>query len=263
LLHQRSRGGRKIVGFLGLEGRYALVTGAGQGIGRAIALRLADEGVNVAVNDLDSDTAKKVVGELEQKGVKAIAVAGDISKPQIAAEITEQVIETWGKCNILINNAGINRDSLLVKMSDQDWEMVLNVNLRGSFNCIREVARHMMTEKYGKIVNLASIAALGNRGTANYSASKAGIIALSKSAALELASYGINVNCISPGFVDTDMFQSIPEKIKQKIMSRLPLSRPARPEEITDLILFLVSERSSYITGQVVVIDGGITLGYI
>jgi 3-oxoacyl-(acyl-carrier-protein) reductase len=251
------------VGFLGLEGRYALVTGAGQGIGRAIALRLADEGVNVAVNDLDSDTAKKVVEELEQKGVKAIAVAGDISKPQIAAEITEQVIETWGKCNILINNAGINRDSLLVKMSDQDWEMVLNVNLRGSFNCIREVARHMMTEKYGKIVNLASIAALGNRGTANYSASKAGIIALSKSAALELASYGINVNCISPGFVDTDMFQSIPEKIKQKIMSRLPLSRPARPEEITDLILFLVSERSSYITGQVVVIDGGITLGYI
>ncbi len=249
--------------FLGLEGRNALVTGAGQGIGRVIALRLADEGVNVAANDLDSDTAKKVVEEIEQKGVKALVVAGDISIPKIALEITEQVMEAWGTCHILINNAGINRDSLVVNMSDQDWEMVLNVNLRGAFNCIREVARHMMIEEYGKIVNLASIAAIGNRGTANYSASKAGIIALSKSVALELASYGINVNCISPGFVDTDMFQSISEKVKKKIISRLPFSRPARPEEITDLILFLVSERSSYITGQVVVIDGGITLGYL
>lgn len=251
------------MGLFGLAGKYALVTGAGQGIGLSIALALADEGANVAVNDINPEKIMKTVRELEQKGVQALGVPGNVSLPQVAAQITEQIAKAWGKIDILVNNAGISRDSLLVKMSDQDWEDVLEVNLRGTFNCTREVASVMIKQKYGKILNVTSIAAQGSRGIANYAASKAGIIALSKTAALELAAYGINVNCIAPGFIDTGLFTSMPEKIKERILSRLPFGRVGKLEEITDTVLFLVSERSSYITGQNVVVDGGMTLSYL
>lgn len=245
-----------------LEGRVALITGGGSGIGAATANLFAREGAAVCVADVVEANAQSVAESIVREGGRALAVTCDVTNKDQVAAMVQKTLQAFGRLDILINNAGINRDALLRKMSEEQWDSVIDVNLKGSFLCAQAAAEPMIEQKYGRIINTASIGALGNIGQANYAASKAGVIGLTYTLALELARYNITVNCVAPGATETAMTAGIPEDIKQNLLARIPARRMARPEEIAWVHLFFASEESAYITGQVLFVDGGITVGF-
>lgn len=252
-----------------LQDKVALITGGGNGIGRATAVRFAREGAKVVVSDVDEAGLAGTKSEIEAKGGEVTVVPGSVASREDVQRMVDTAVSNYGGLHILINNAGITRDGLTARikngqplfMSDEKWDTVLGVNLKGTWLCSQIAAIPMIEQGYGRIVNTASIAALGNIGQANYSASKAGIIGLTKTLALEFARYGISVNCIAPGGVKTRMIDSIPEKIVEKLVEGIPFRRFAEPEEIAAVHLFLSSDEASYITGQVLFVDGGTSVG--
>ena len=245
-----------------LEGKTALVTGASRGIGRAIALRLAAEGADVAVNFAGSSAkAEEVKEAIIKMGRKAVAIQADVKDVSSVASMVEEVKKTFGRIDILVNNAGVTRDGLLMRMKDEDWETVIDTNLRGVFQCTKAVSKIMMKQRYGRIVNMASVVGLvGNAGQANYAASKAGVIGFSKSVARELASRGITVNMVAPGCIDTDMTAVLPDKVREAMLADIPLARVGKPEDVASAVAFLVSDEAAYITGQVINVDGGMVM---
>ncbi len=247
---------------LSLQNRVALVTGASRGIGRAIALALARAGATVAVNYLRaSDQAGAVVEEIEKGGGKGLAFQADVSDFAAAQELVKDVISHLGGLDILVNNAGIIRDGLIMMMKEEDWDLVLTTNLKSTFNCSKAAVRHMMRKRYGRIINITSIAGqMGNPGQTNYSASKAGQIGFTKSLAREVASRNITVNAIAPGFVETDILEHTPQEAIDYILNQTPMGRMAAPEEIAYVAAFLASEQAGYITGQVIGVDGGMAM---
>ncbi len=237
----------------------ALVTGAAQGIGRAIALLLARNGADIVVSDINLEKAEETAKEIRAIGPKATAVRVDVSNLSDVERMVEAIIEKLAKIDILVNNAGITRDKLILRMTEEDWDAVLGVNLKGTFNCTKTVIRHMAKQRSGKIVNIASVVGeMGNAGQANYSASKAGVIGLTKTIAREYAQRGINVNAIAPGYIETPMTDALPEKAKEELKKLIPMERLGKPEDVAEAVLFLVCEESSYITGQVLNVNGGI-----
>lgn len=245
-----------------LKDRVALITGAGRGIGEAIARRFAAEGAIVVASDVMEENITKLTGELNAQGFKTMAIPVNVTNKNEVDSMVQKVVSNYGRLEILVNNAAINRDALTKKMTEEQWDMVINVNLKGSFLCAKAAAEPMMEQKYGKINNTASIGALGNIGQANYAASKCGVIGLTSTLALELAKYNINVNCVAPGGTETAMTAGIPDNVRQKIIETIPLRRFAKPEEITNLHLFLASDEASFITGQVIFCDGGASVGF-
>jgi 3-oxoacyl-[acyl-carrier protein] reductase len=244
-----------------LKDKVAIVTGGARGIGRAIALAFAQEGADIAVADVNLEEAQKTAKDIEAIGRQALAVVMDVTDPVKVDEAVNKILDKFGKVDILVNNAGITKDNLLLRMSDADWDAVIKVNLKGTFNCTKAVSRPMVKQRYGKIVNIASIIGLiGNPGQANYSASKAGIIALTKTAAKELASRNINVNAVAPGFIQTEMTAKLSEDLKEKMKQVIPMDKFGTPEDVAAVCVFLASEDSSYITGQTIVVDGGMVM---
>jgi len=245
-----------------LKGKTAVVTGASRGIGKAIAIKLAELGANVVINyRSDSKAVEEVVKEIESKGSKAIAVQGDVSIFIEAENIIKKAVETFGSLDILVNNAGITKDGLILRMKEEDFDKVIQVNLKGAFNCIRHASPIMVKQKSGKIVNISSVVGVtGNAGQINYSAAKAGIIGMTKSAARELASRGINVNAIAPGFIQTDMTEVLSDKVKESTLNGIPLKKFGTAEDVANAVTFLCSTSADYITGQVINIDGGMVM---
>lgn len=244
-----------------LSGKSALVTGGGRGIGREIALTLANAGADVAVSDIDEETAQRTSEDIKTLERRSLAIKANVSDSDSVSLMVSSCIETFGKIDILINNAGITRDTLLIRMKETDWDVVLNVNLKGAFLCCKEVARPMMKARSGKIVNISSIVGLiGNAGQANYSSAKAGMIGLTKTLARELAGRSINVNAVAPGFIKTAMTDKLPEQDKQTFIESIPMKRIGLPKDVANTILFLVSPLADYITGQVLTIDGGLVM---
>lgn len=245
-----------------LDDQVALVTGASRGIGRAIALTLAKAGANVALNYAGNHkAAEEVLVEIQKLGRKGILLQGDVSKPEAVDAMIKQATEQMGPIDILVNNAGITRDTLLLRMKEEDWDAVLNTNLKGIYLCTKAVAKGMMKRKTGKIVNMTSVVGVtGNAGQANYAAAKAGVIGFTKSMAKELGSRNITVNAIAPGFIDTDMTSQLPEQVRSSLEGNIPLGRLGMPEDVAKAVLFLVSPEASYITGQVLHVDGGMAM---
>ena len=242
-----------------LRGKVALVTGAAQGIGKAIALLLAQNGADVVVSDINLEKAEETAREIESTGVRAMAVKVDVANSGDVERTVATILEKFGKIDILVNNAGITRDKLILRMSEQDWDLVLNVNLKGTFNCTKAVVKHMAKQRSGKIVSIASVVGeMGNAGQVNYSASKAGVIGLTKTLAREFAQRGINVNAIAPGYIETPMTEVLPEKVKEELRRLIPMERLGKPEDVAQAVLFLVSDESNYITGHVLKVNGGI-----
>ena len=254
---------------MSLNGKVAWITGGASGIGRATALRFANEGASIVAGDVDSEGLESAVQEIEAGGGKALAVTGDVTNRDEVQSMVQTTLEAFGKLDILINNAGINRDGLVVKvkdgevkaMGDEKWDSVLAVNLKGTFLCAQAAAVPMIEAGAGRIVNTSSIGALGNIGQANYAASKAGVIGLTKTLALEWARFGISVNCVAPGATKTQMTAGIPEKLMEGLVAKIPMRRLAEPEEIAAAHLFFASDQAAYITGQVLFVDGGISVG--
>lgn len=241
-----------------LEGRVSLVTGAAQGIGKEIALELARAGSNIAVADILFEKAEETAKEVEALKRRAKAYNMDVSNAEEVQQIVNKIFEDFGKIDILVNNAGITRDSLLIRMKPEDWDKVLSINLTGVFNCTQAVLRWMLKQRYGRIVNIASVVGLmGNIGQSNYAASKAAIIGFSKSVAREIATRGITVNVIAPGYIDTPMTQKLPEEVKKGFFNQIPIPRLGLPKDIAKGVKFLVSDDAEYITGQVLNINGG------
>ena len=241
------------------SGKNALVTGSGRGIGKEIALRLAQAGANIGVCDMDLETAKATAGEIEALGRKALALQADVSKASDVQAVFATFMQTFSTIDILVNNAGITRDGLLPRMNDEAWDDVIDTNLRGAYLCTKFVLRNMMNSSGGRIINISSLAGVvGNAGQANYSASKGGLIAFTKSVAREVGSRNITANVIAPGFFVTDMTDKLPPEAREKILTQIPLKRYGQPEELAELVAFLASEKSAYITAQVICIDGGV-----
>ena len=244
-----------------LSGKSALVTGGGRGIGREIALALAGAGADVAVSDIDEETVNRTAEDIKALGCRSLAIKADVSSSDSVSSMVAAFLETFGKIDILINNAGITRDTLLLRMKEADWDAVLSVNLKSAFLCCKEVARPMMKAREGKIVNISSIVGIiGNAGQANYSAAKAGMIGLTKSLARELAGRSITVNAVAPGFIQTAMTDKLSEQDRQAFIDNIPLKRIGLPKDIANAVLFLVSPLADYITGQVLTIDGGLVM---
>jgi len=246
---------------LRLKDKVALITGGARGIGKAVALLFAQEGADIVIGDVNIEEAGKTCLEIEALGRKSLALQMDVTDYDKCQEAINKILDKFGKVDILVNNAGITKDNLLLRMSQTEWDVVLNVNLKGSFNCIKAVSRPMIKQRQGRIINIASIIGIiGNPGQANYSASKAGIIALTKTAAKELASRNINVNAVAPGFIQTEMTAGLAEDLKEKMKQAIPLNKFGSPNDVAAVCLFLASEESSYITGQTIVVDGGMVM---
>jgi 3-oxoacyl-[acyl-carrier protein] reductase len=244
-----------------LKGRVAIVTGGARGIGREIALKLAKEGCDIALCDVNADTLAATQKEIEALGRQCSTGVVDVTKSDQVDSFVQKTLDKFQKIDILVNNAGITRDTLLVRMSDADWDAVLGVNLKGAFNCTKAVAKVMMKQRDGRIVNMASIIGLiGNAGQANYAASKGGLIALTKTVAKELASRNVRANAIAPGFIQTDMTAKLPENVKAEMLKHIPMGKMGTVTDVANLVLFLVSDDSSYITGQVITVDGGMVM---
>lgn len=245
-----------------LSGQVALVTGASRGIGRSIALNLAGLGANVVVNYSGNEaTAQEVVSEIQALGAEAVALKANVGSSEQAENLVKETINVWGRIDILVNNAGITRDNLIMRMKEEEFDQVIETNLKGVFNCLKAVTRPMMKQRYGRIINISSVVGvLGNAGQANYVAAKAGVIGLTKSSARELASRGITVNCVAPGFIDTDMTKELSEDLRSKLIADIPLARLGQPEEIAKVVAFLASDSASYMTGQTLHVDGGMVM---
>ncbi|MBN1368128.1 MAG: 3-oxoacyl-[acyl-carrier-protein] reductase [Dehalococcoidales bacterium] len=243
-----------------LKDRVALVTGASRGLGRAIAISLARNGAKVAINYLSNDTeANKVAEAIQADGGETMMAKGSIADGTFVKDMVKQVVKQWGKLDILVNNAGITRDNLLPRMADEAWDEVMNTNLRGAYLCTKFAVRPMMEQSWGRIINIASLAGvIGNMGQANYSASKGGLIAFTKSVAREVGSRKITANVIAPGFIVTDMTGKLPQEAKDNILTRIPLKRFGTPDDIASLAVFLAGESAGYITAQVICVDGGV-----
>ncbi|MFP3392866.1 3-oxoacyl-[acyl-carrier-protein] reductase [Brevibacillus sp. SIMBA_040] len=242
-----------------LAGKTALVTGASRGIGRAIALKLAEAGANVVVNYAGSEAAAgETVALIKEMGRDAIAVRANVSSTEDVTEMFKAALDHFGAIDILVNNAGITRDNLLMRMKEDEWDDVIATNLKGVFNCVKAATRPMMKQRSGKIINITSVVGvLGNAGQANYVAAKAGVIGLTKTAARELASRGITVNAVAPGFIDTEMTAVLPEDVKAGLVGQIPLARLGQTEDIASVVLFLASDAANYMTGQTLHVDGG------
>jgi len=244
-----------------LQGRVAIVTGAAQGIGRAIAEVLAQAGADIVVADLDPSRSMDTIAAVEKLGRKALNVKVNVADTADTKAMVDHVLKEWGKVDILVNNAGITRDGLLLRMKEEDWNLVLQVNLSGTFNCIKAVLLSMTKQRYGRIVNVASIVGvMGNVGQANYAASKAAVIGLTKTVAREYASRSITVNAVAPGFIDTAMTQGLSTEVKDTLQKQIPLGRLGTPADITAAVRFLVSDEAAYITGHVLHVNGGMLM---
>jgi len=241
-----------------LEGRVALVTGGARGIGRAICERLASEGAKIAMVDILLDVAEKTASEFRENGYEALAVAANVAKVEDAENAVKAVMEKFGRLDILVNCAGITKDNLMLRMTEQDWDAVIAVNLKGTYNFIKAASRPMMKARYGKIVNISSVVGrAGNAGQVNYSASKAGVIGVTKSVAKELGSRSIYVNAVAPGYIQTDMTKALPEEAKKAFVDFIALKRPGLPQDVANVVYFLCSPDSDYVTGQVINVCGG------
>lgn len=245
-----------------LKGKTAIVTGSGRGIGKAIALKLAGYGANVVINDIpSSDYADATSEEVKALGVGSIVVKGDVRNFSDMENLIKTTVDTFGSVDILVNNAGITRDGLMLRMTEEDWDMVLDINLKGAFNTIKAAARPMMKQKSGAIINIASVVGvMGNAGQANYSASKAGLIGLTKTTAKEFAKKNIRCNAVAPGFIQSDMTDKLSDDVKQSYFSAIPLAKFGKTDDIADAVAFLASDMSKYITGQVINVDGGLVM---
>ena len=245
-----------------LEGKVALITGAARGIGKAIAVKYASEGANIAFTDLViDDNTEATKKELESYGVKVVAIASNAASFDEAHKVVEDVVKEFGKLDILVNNAGITKDGLMMRMSEQQWNMVININLKSAFNYVHAVTPVMMRQKAGSIINMSSVVGVGgNAGQANYSASKAGMIGLTKSIAQELGSRGVRSNAVAPGFILTDMTDKLPDEVKKLWAEQIPLRRGGSPQDVANVCLFLASDLSSYVTGQVISVCGGMKM---
>ncbi len=246
----------------GLKDKVVIVTGAGRGLGRATALRFAEEGAHVCVNDLNERNAETTARMITETGQKAMISNHDVSDFKAAHQMIEQVLTTLGDLHVLVNNAGILRDAMLSKITEEQWDQVINVNLKGVFNCTKAATAAIKArDNRGSIINLSSVSWMGNIGQTNYSAAKAGVVGLTNTWAMELARDNIRVNAIAPGVIETEMTKSIPENVMNKMISRIPHRRLGRPEEIASLAVFLASEDASYLTGQTICVDGGASIG--
>ncbi len=245
-----------------LENKIALITGGARGIGREIALMLASEGAHIAITDVRLESAAEdLMNLIKSKGVRAIALQSDVRNIAEAQSTVDSVVKEFQRIDILVNNAGITRDNLIMRMSEEEWDSVIDINLKGTFNFCKAACRQMLGQKEGKIINIASIVGvIGNAGQVNYSASKAGVIGLSKTLAKEFASRNIQVNAVAPGFIDTDMTQKLNQQQRESLINMIPMKRIAKPEEIAKVVLFLASPAASYITGQVLNVDGGLVM---
>lgn len=242
-----------------LSNKVAIVTGSARGIGQAIALKLAEVGATVVVNDIgDPGPLESVAEEIRARQRQSLAVIADVSSPADVARLVETATGTYGRVDILVNNAGVTRDQLVMRMSDEDWDTVLNIDLKSAFLCTRAVIRHMLKQRWGRIISIASIIGLiGNPGQANYAAAKAGVIAFTRSVAKEVASRGITANAIAPGFIATQMTHQLDEKHQQELLKHIPIGYPGSPRDVAEAVAFLASEEARYITGQVLNVDGG------
>jgi 3-oxoacyl-[acyl-carrier protein] reductase len=247
-----------------LDGRVAFVTGAGRGIGAATAMRMAEEGARVALVDIDAEGCQQVAQELERLGAQSLILPCDVSKAAMVEEAVEKTVNQFGRLDILVNNAGVIRDNLLFKMSEEDWDTVMAVHLKGAFLCSRAAQKHMVQQRYGRIISLSSTSALGNRGQANYSAAKAGLQGFTRTLAIELGPFGITTNAVAPGFIDTEMTRSSarrqgldPEAVIAEASKRIPVRRVGQPRDVANVICFLASEEAGFVNGQIIYVSGG------
>ncbi|MBF0564843.1 MAG: 3-oxoacyl-[acyl-carrier-protein] reductase [Nitrospirae bacterium] len=241
-----------------MDGQVALITGSARGIGKAIAFALAKKGANVIISDVNLQEAQKTAAEIEGEGVKTMAVKFDVSNSKDVSEAFASIMETFGRIDVLVNNAGITRDGLLMRMSEEDWDLVLGVNLKSVFLCTKEAVKVMAKQRYGRIVNIASVVAfMGNPGQANYSASKAGIVGLTKTTAKEYAKRGITANAVAPGFIVTAMTNSLADKVREEMMKAIPMGKFGEVEDVANAVVFLASPESGYLTGNVIHVNGG------